>query len=89
MNHKYNFFYADIRDCATAVNVNLMVLVSAKEKKDQVFAHLDLDSVMEVLRQYLSDSSVETKVAALKWIHHLFIEARDKVSVHCNACALR
>lgn len=35
---------------------------------------------MEVLRQYLKNSSVETKVAVLKWIHHLFTEAKDEVS---------
>lgn len=78
------FSVADIRDCATAVNGNLLDLVSAKDKREHVFAHLDLDSVMEVLRQYLSDSSVETKVAALKWIHHLFIEARDEMSSHAD-----
>lgn len=60
-------------------------LVAAPDKKQHVFAHLDLDSVMEVLRQYLADSSVETKVAALKWIHHLFIEARQEVTF-CATC---
>lgn len=73
----------EIKDCATAVNISMLELVSAGDKKQDVFAHLDLESVMEVLRQYLVDSSVETKVAALKWIHHLFIEARHEVK--CTA----
>lgn len=44
--------------------------------------NLDLDSVMEVLRQYLGHSSVHTKVAVLKWIHHLFTEIHEEMSIH-------
>lgn len=37
---------------------------------------------MEVLRQYLCHSSVHTKVAVLKWIHHMFTEATNEMSTH-------
>lgn len=57
----------------------MLELVSSKEDKTSIFTQLHLDSVMEVLRQYLAHSSVDTKVASLKWIHHLFTEAKDEV----------
>lgn len=66
------FFCADIKECAMAVNANMLQLVSrGAVAKSEV---LDLNSVMDVLRQYLAHSRVDTKVAALKWIHHLFTE---------------
>lgn len=43
---------------------------------------LDLNSIMEVLRQYLAHSSVNTKVAVLQWIHHLFTEIHDEMADH-------
>lgn len=54
-------------------------LISAQNGKEKAFQHLDLDSVMKVLEQYLAQSSVETKVAVLKWIHHLFTQAKNEV----------
>lgn len=74
-------FYLDIKETAQAVNKTMLELVSSKSDMSQVFKHLDLDSIMEVLRQYLAHSSVDTKVAVLKWIHHLFTEAKDKVCI--------
>lgn len=62
----------------------MLELVSSKSDMSQIFKHLDLDSIMEVLRQYLAHSSVDTKVAVLKWIHHLFTEAKDKVIHRSN-----
>lgn len=50
---------------------------SSKNAKD-----LELNSVMEVLRQYLAHSSVNTKVAVLQWIHHLFTEIHDEMTEH-------
>ncbi|XP_058836693.1 protein VAC14 homolog isoform X2 [Topomyia yanbarensis] len=73
-----------IKDCATTVNVHLLELVSAKEDKQKNLKNLDLDSVMEVLRQYLIHSSVPTKIAVLKWVHHLFTEVHDEMSSHAN-----
>ncbi|XP_065072860.1 protein VAC14 homolog [Ochlerotatus camptorhynchus] len=72
-----------IKDCATAVNIHLLELVSGTEKQ-QHLKNLDLDSVMEVLRQYLIHSSVPTKIAVLKWVHHLFTEVHDEMSSHAN-----
>lgn len=57
----------------------MLELVSAKENRKTKFSLIDLDSVMEVLRQYLAHSSVETKVAVLQWINHLFTEAQNEV----------
>lgn len=81
---KYNticvLLFIDIKECAQAVNKNMLELVSSKHSTSaKVFTNLNLDSIMEVLRQYLTNSSVETKVAVLKWIHHLFTEAKDEV----------
>lgn len=75
------FLLLDIKETAQAVNKTMLDLVSSKSDMSQVFKHLDLDSIMEVLRQYLAHSSVDTKVAVLKWIHHLFTEAKDKVII--------
>lgn len=76
----FHSFTVDIKETAQAVNKTMLELVSSKSDMSQIFKHLDLDSIMEVLRQYLAHSSVETKVAVLKWIHHLFTEAKDKVT---------
>lgn len=46
---------------------------------------MDLDPVMEVLRQYMTHSSMKTKVAVLKWIHHLFTEIHDEMNHHAVA----
>lgn len=60
------------KECALAVNKLMLDLVSDGDKSKNL-KNIDLDSVMEVLKQYLVHSSVNTKVAVLKWIHHLFI----------------
>lgn len=65
--------FKDIKECAMAVNANMLQLVSRGCSGGNADT-LDLDSVMAVLRQYLADSRVDTKVAALKWIYHLFTE---------------
>ncbi|XP_053682737.1 protein VAC14 homolog [Sabethes cyaneus] len=75
----------NIKDCATAVNVHLLELMSSgHNNKQKNLENLDLDSVMEVLRQYLIHSSVPTKIAVLKWVHHLFTEVHDEMSSHAN-----
>ncbi|XP_029032323.1 protein VAC14 homolog isoform X3 [Osmia bicornis bicornis] len=43
---------------------------------------LDLSSVVEVLTKHLMYMSVQTKVAVLKWIHHLFINIPHKMFNH-------
>lgn len=57
-------------------------LVTSKNENVQNLKSLDLDSVMEVLRQYLSNSPVNTKIAVLKWIHHLFTQIHSEMSGH-------
>lgn len=65
------------------VNKKLFELVSSS---NEMAKGLELKSVMEVLRQYLAHSSVNgsvnTKVAVLQWIHHLFTEVHDEMSTH-------
>lgn len=72
-------FSTDIRRTAQALNANMFELISSKEEKDKAFTYLDLDSVMKVLQQYLIQGSVDTKVAVLQWIHHLFTQNENEV----------
>ncbi|KAF5301649.1 hypothetical protein FQA39_LY10696 [Lamprigera yunnana] len=81
----------DIKETATAVNHTLMKLVSLQveeqsssirsvggediEKNEQ----LDLSSVVDVLTQHIMHNSVQTKVAVLRWIHHLYIKLPNKM----------
>lgn len=58
----------------------MLELISSQEEKERAFKYLDLDSVMKVLQQYLVQGSVDTRVAVLKWIHHLFTQAEDEVN---------
>lgn len=58
--------------------MNLFELTSSRD----AFKYLELDSIMKVLQEYLIHSaanSVDTKVAVLKWIHHLFTQAENEV----------
>lgn len=73
------FFRLDIKKCAQAVDKYMLELISSQEEKERAFKYLDLDSVMKVLQQYLVQGSVDTRVAVLKWIHHLFTQAEDEV----------
>ncbi|XP_015593801.1 protein VAC14 homolog [Cephus cinctus] len=43
---------------------------------------LDLGSVVQVLTKHLMHTSVQTKVAVLKWIHHLFTNIPNKMFHH-------
>lgn len=73
-------YFADIKKCAQAVNMNLFELTSSRD----AFKYLELDSIMKVLQEYLihsSSDSVDTKVAVLKWIHHLFTQAENEVLI--------
>jgi len=42
---------------------------------------IDLKSVLEVLTKQLHRGRVDTKLAVLRWIYHLYTIARDKVSM--------
>jgi vacuole morphology and inheritance protein 14 len=72
----------DIRDNANLVNIGMLELMSSKNSN--AMANVDLESVMEVLRMYLVHNSVNTKVNALRWIHHLFSEVEKEMSVHAS-----
>ncbi|XP_017477393.1 PREDICTED: protein VAC14 homolog [Rhagoletis zephyria] len=74
----------NIKECAVSVNSSIMLLISSKEHKSQNIEKIDLRSVMEVLSQYLTHNSVHTKVAVLKWIHHLFTHFPNEMSPHAN-----
>lgn len=60
---------------------------STKEKNDimqnySLAENLDLPSIVEVLTKHLLYLSVQTKVAVLKWIHHLFINIPHQMFNH-------
>ena len=42
---------------------------------------LDLKAILDVLTRQLQRGRVDSKLAALKWIRHLYTIARDKVPV--------
>lgn len=50
--------------------------------QDHLDENLDLTSIVEVLTKHLLYLSVQTKVAVLKWIHHLFINIPQKMFNH-------
>lgn len=58
-----------------------MSLISSQAHKSQNIEKIDLRSAMEVLSQYLTHNSVHTKIAVLKWIHHLFTHFPNEVCV--------
>lgn len=71
-----------IRESAVAVNTALLDLATNKPEN---LGHLNLNSVMNVLAQYLAvNSSVQTKIAVLKWVHHLFTEIHDEMFEHAK-----
>ncbi|KOX70260.1 Protein VAC14 like protein [Melipona quadrifasciata] len=61
----------NIKETATQVNMNLMKLITMKNKE---IVH-DTDEIAQSER-------VQTKVAVLKWIHHLFINIPHKMFNH-------
>lgn len=78
------FLSLDIKENATLVNQGMMELVSSKKNREALATSLDLESVMEVLKMYMVNNSVNTKVNALKWIHTLFSEAESEMSNHAS-----
>lgn len=76
-------YITEIKASAQNVNKNMLELVSSDCEKAKVLEFLNLDAVLKVLRQYLdlAQSSVETKVAALNWIHRLFTQLQNEVNL--------
>lgn len=67
----------DLRETTRIVNSNLMRLVDSDSEKN-----MELGSVVLVLDQHLTHSSVHTKVAVLKWIEHLLIHLPNSIAPH-------
>ncbi|XP_019880137.1 protein VAC14 homolog isoform X2 [Aethina tumida] len=85
----------NIKETATAVNYTLMKLIALQQEveestelrpgtADEVYQELDLPPVVEVLTQYLMHSSIQTKVAVLKWIHDLYMKFPLKMVKHID-----
>lgn len=55
-----------------------------KTQNRHLIDSLKLSSVVEVLTKHLMHTSVQTKVAVLKWIHHLFTNISDKMFHHLD-----
>ena len=81
-----------IKETATQVNASLMGLITTENAplvqvqgaSQNCFLgeSLDLSSVVEVLTKHLMYMSVQTKVAVLKWIHHLFTNIPHEMFNH-------
>ncbi|CAG9766280.1 unnamed protein product [Ceutorhynchus assimilis] len=84
----------DIKETATAVNFTLMKLIALQDEnnkegskeevrtndyEDNIPHEIDLQSVVDVLIQYLMHNSIQTKVAVLKWIHDLYTKLSSKM----------
>ena len=67
-----------VREMSRTVNTCQMKLVRSEtaggDTEEEEKHKLDLPSVMEVLTKQLQRGTVQSKVAALKWIYHLFIQ---------------
>ncbi|KAK7584320.1 hypothetical protein V9T40_005283 [Parthenolecanium corni] len=83
-----------IKDTARAINFSLLKLISSEEdyvpdangdkrgSSQGRSPKLDLSSVIEILSKNLTHSSVETKVAVLRWIHELHQKLPNRMSQH-------
>lgn len=85
MNHiiYIHITYIEIKASAQNVNKNMLELISNESDKAKLMEYLQLEAVLKILRQYLdsTQSSVNTKVAALNWIHRLFTHVQSEVSI--------
>lgn len=70
-----------IRESAISVNSSMLELATNKPENLRL---INLNAVMNVLTQYLVNSSVHTKIAVLKWIHHLFMEIHEEMYDHAK-----
>lgn len=89
----------NIKETASAVNYSLMKLISLEPEEGKEMGDvlaptdrlnssqstlLDLPPVVEVLSQHLRYNSVQTKVAVLKWILHLYNKIPTKMFKHTD-----
>ncbi|XP_044266044.1 protein VAC14 homolog isoform X2 [Tribolium madens] len=82
----------NIKETATAVNFTLMKLIAVQGDDsggrtttgEANLSQLDLQSVVDVLTQYMMHNSIQTKVAVLKWIHDLYTKLPDEMVNHID-----
>lgn len=86
----------NIKDTAKAVNYSLMKLISLEDdtvenagdekiEDNKEESKLDLPSIIEVLTTHLLHTSVQTKVAVLRWIYHLHTNIPNRMLSHVDA----
>ncbi|KAI4468990.1 tax1 binding protein-related [Holotrichia oblita] len=86
----------DIKETATAVNFTMLKLVALQANDINISGRIDmgaaevekydlnLPSVVDVLTQFLLHNSVQTKVAVLRWIHHLYTQLPQKMCIYID-----
>ncbi|KAK9694328.1 Vacuolar protein 14 C-terminal Fig4p binding [Popillia japonica] len=86
----------DIKETATAVNFTMLKLVALQANDINISGRIDMDasevekydlnlpSVVDVLTQFLLHNSVQTKVAVLRWIHHLYTQLPQKMCIYID-----
>jgi len=73
----------NVTEVAKALNHSLMQLVTRESKRENN-QELDLSSIFQVLDRELrrTDNTTATKVAVLRWIHHLHSQVPNQVQQH-------
>ncbi|KAK9694327.1 Vacuolar protein 14 C-terminal Fig4p binding [Popillia japonica] len=86
----------NIKETATAVNFTMLKLVALQANDINISGRIDMDasevekydlnlpSVVDVLTQFLLHNSVQTKVAVLRWIHHLYTQLPQKMCIYID-----
>uniref|UniRef100_A0A1B6CKU4 Protein VAC14 homolog n=1 Tax=Clastoptera arizonana TaxID=38151 RepID=A0A1B6CKU4_9HEMI len=74
----------NIKVTAQAVNCNLMSLITSNDDTEKNIAkeELDLPSIVKVFSDHLIHTSVQTKIAVLKWIFHLHTNIPNRMTPH-------
>lgn len=74
---------SDIKETALTVNYSVMKLITLESgdqsQSETLYDQIDLPSTVEVLNHLLHHNSVQTKVAVLRWILHLYNKIPTKV----------
>ncbi|XP_006816625.1 protein VAC14 homolog [Saccoglossus kowalevskii] len=82
----------NVKEVAKTVNQTLMRLITPDDDKDtedststshhQVYVKLELAPMVDVLTRHLLHTSMQTRMAVLKWIYHLHIKTPNKIFNH-------
>jgi len=70
-----------VREISKVVNDNLMKLIEREEGAD---SRLDLEETIEILSKQLQRGTQQSKVAALRWLYHLFMQIPECMFNHVN-----